>query len=216
MHKCWGDPRRRFAPTKPGSRVVDAHRTRGLYFYGQILLWPPKYAHERPVDAALLGCRNVGGTPAFGLHAAHPVVASWTHTVRVVWTCSATYFYCHPGTHTDGQCKRRDWNAEELEMRPPLVCTHNTRRSRRGRTPYAWFGLLWPEASVATHVRPRMARASGVIGMQQCRGGPRRRLATTGPSGRVVDAHRTRGLNFYGQILLWPIKYAHEWPVEAV
>jgi len=43
-----------------------------LDFYGQILLWPPKYAHEWPVQAAWLGCTNVGGTPAVGLHPPHP------------------------------------------------------------------------------------------------------------------------------------------------
>ena len=29
-----------------------------------------------------------------------------------------------------------------IYSRKPLVCTHHTRSSRRGRTPYAWFGLL--------------------------------------------------------------------------
>jgi len=30
MQKGWGDPRRRFASTTAGARVVDAHRTSGL------------------------------------------------------------------------------------------------------------------------------------------------------------------------------------------
>jgi len=91
MHKCWGDPRRRFAPTTPGVSVVDAHSPRGLDFHSQALLGPPKYAHEWPVKAARLGCRNVRGTPGVGLHPPHPVVASWTHSVRVVWTYISRY-----------------------------------------------------------------------------------------------------------------------------
>jgi len=156
-----------FHALHPGGRVVDAHRTRGLDFYSQILIWPPKYAHERPVDAALLGCRNVGGTPAVGLHPHHSVVASWTHTSRVVWTSTARYFHGNPGTRTDVQCKRRGWNAEILEAPPPSVCTHHTRRSRRGRTPYAYFGLVRPDTSMATQVHARMASASGVVEMQK-------------------------------------------------
>ena len=95
MNLYCGDPRRRFAPTTPGGRVVDAHRRRGLDFYGHILLWPPKYSHEWPVHAAWLGCRSVGGTPAVGLHPPRPVVASWTHTIGVVWTSRAFYFNGH-------------------------------------------------------------------------------------------------------------------------
>ena len=92
-----------FHALHPGGHVVDAHRTRGLDFYSQILLWPPKYAHERPVDAAWLGCTYVGGTLAVRSHPHHAVVASWTHTARVVWTSTARYFYGHPGTRTDVQ-----------------------------------------------------------------------------------------------------------------
>jgi len=134
-HKCFGDARRRFAPSTPGGRVVDALRRRGLDFYGQILLWPPKYAREWPVQAAWLGCTNVERTPAVGLPPRHPVVASWMHTVDVVWTSMARYFYGHPSTRTNGQCKRRGWDAQMLGGRPPSVCTLQTRWSRRGRTP---------------------------------------------------------------------------------
>jgi len=135
MHKCWGDPRRRFAPSTPGGRVVDAHRRRGLDFYGQIRLWPPKYAHERPVQAARLGCTNVGETPAIGLHPPQPVLASWTHTVGVVWTSMARYLYGHPSTRTKSPCKRRGRDAQMLGGPPPSVCTLHTRCSRRGRSP---------------------------------------------------------------------------------
>jgi len=86
--------------------------------------------------------------------------------------------------------------AEALAGPPPSVCIHHTRSSRRGRTPYAWFGLLWPDTSMATQVRARKASASGVVGMQKCWGDPRRRHAPATPGGRVVDAHRTRGLDF--------------------
>ena len=133
--KCWGDHRRRVPPFTPGGRVVDAHRRRGLDFYGQILLWPPRYAHEWAVQASWLGSTNVGGTPAVGMHPSHPVVASWTHTVGVVWTSMARYFYGHPGTRTNGQCKRRGWDAQMCGGPPPSVRTLHTRWSRRGRTP---------------------------------------------------------------------------------
>jgi len=215
MHMCWGDPRRRFAPTTPGGRVVDAHRTRGLDFYGPVLLWPPKYAHEWPVHAAWMGCRNVWGTPAVGLHPPHPVVAPWSHTVGVVWTSMATYFYGHPSTRTNGQCTRLGWDAQMLRGPPPSVCAHHTRRSRRGRTPYPWFGLSWPRTSMATQVRARTGSARGVVGMQKCSGDPRRRFAPTTPGGHFVYAHRTHGLDLYGHVLLWPPKYTHEWPVHA-
>jgi len=135
MHKCCGDARCRFAPSTPCGCVVDAHGRRGLDFYGQILLWPPEYAHEWPVQAAWLGCTNVVGTPAVSLHPPHPVVASWTHTVGVVWTSMARYFYGHPSTRTNGQCRRRGWDAQTLGGRPPSVFTLHTRWSRRGRTP---------------------------------------------------------------------------------
>jgi len=170
VKKCWGHPRRRFAATTPGRRVVDAHRTRGLDFYGQILLWPPKYAHEWPVQAAWLGYRNVRGTPGVGLHPPHPVVASWTHSVRVVWTSMARYFYGHPTTRTNGQCKRRGCDTEMLHGPPAAVSTHHTRWSRPGRTHDPVCGLLWPDTSLATQVRARRAAASAVVGMQKCWG----------------------------------------------
>jgi len=186
-----------------------------LDFYGQILLWPSEYAHEWLVQAAWLGCTNVGRTPAVGVHPPHSVVASWTHTVRVVWTSMARYFYGHPSTRTKGPCKRRGWDAEVMEGPPPSICTLHTRWSRRGRTPQAVFGLLWPDISMATQIRARMGSESAVVGMHKCWGDPRRRCAHSTPGGRVVDAHRTRGLDFYGQILLWPPKSAHEWTVQA-
>jgi len=139
---------------------VDAHRRRGLDFYGQILLWPPKYAHEWP-------------------------------------------------------CKRRGWNAQMLKGPRPSVCTINTRWSRRRRTPKTWFGLLWPDTSMATRVRARVGSTSSVIGMHKCGGDPRRRFAPSTPGVRVVDAHRRRGLDFYGRILLWSTKSAHEWAVQV-
>jgi len=136
MHICWGDPRRRFAPTTPGGHFVYAHRTNGLDLYGRGLLWPLKYAHEWPVHAAWMGCTNVGGTPAVALRPPHPAVASSTHTETVVWTSMATYFYGHPGMRTNGQCTRRSWDAQMLGGPPPSVCTLPTRWSRRARTPY--------------------------------------------------------------------------------
>jgi len=114
---------------------VDAHRRRGLDFYGQILLWPPKNAHERAVQVVLMGRTNVGGTRADGLHPPHPVAASWTHTVGVVLTSMARYFYGHTGTCKNGPSKRRGWDAHMLGGPPPSVCTLHTRWSRRGRTP---------------------------------------------------------------------------------
>ena len=194
---------------------MDAHRRRGLDFYGQILLWPPKYVHEWAVQASWLGCTNVRGTPAIGSHPPHPVVASWTHTVGVVWTSMARYFYGHPIPRTNGPCKRRGWDAQMLGGPPPSVGTLHTRWSRRERTPSASFGLLWPDTSMATHVRARMASASVVFGMHKFWGGPRRRFAPFTPGVRVVDAHRRRGLDFYGQIFLWSPKSAHEWAVKA-
>jgi len=82
---------------------VDAQLRRGLEFYGQILLWPPKDAHDWPVKAAWLGCPNVGRSPGVGWPPPHPVVTSWTPTVGVVWTSMARYFYGHPRTRTTGQ-----------------------------------------------------------------------------------------------------------------
>jgi len=170
MQKCWGNPQGRFSPATTGGRVVNAHRPRGLDFYGQILLWRPKYAHQWPVQAAWLGYRNVQGTPGVGLHPPHPVVASWTHSVRVVWTSMARYFYGHPTTRTNGQCKRRGCDTEMLHGPPAAVSTHHTRWSRPGRTHDPVCGLLWPDTSLATQVRARRAAASAVVGMQKCWG----------------------------------------------
>jgi len=213
-HKWSGDTHRRFAPTTPGGHFVDAHLTRGFDFYGHIRLWPPMYAHEWPAYAAWLGARNVGGIAAVSLLPPHPMVASWTHTVPVVWTSMATYFDGHPSTRTNGQCTRRGWDEEMLKGPPPSVCTHRTRWSRRGRTPNPWFGLLWPRTSMATQVRARMGCARGVVGMQKCWGDSRGRCAPTTPGGHIVNAHCRRGLDFKGLLLLWPPRYVHEWTVQ--
>jgi len=181
-----------------------------------MLRWPPKYAHKWPLQAAWLGYRNVWGTPAVGLNPPHRLVASWARTICVVWTSLAKYLYGHPSTRTNGQCKRRGWDSEMLRRPKASVSTHHTQWSHRGRTAYALFGLLWPDTSMATQVRARMASASGVVGIRKRLGDPGRLFPRITPSGRIVDAHRTRGLEFYGQILLWPPKYAHEWPVQAI
>ena len=215
IRTCVGDPRRRFPSTTPGGRVVNAHRMRGLDFSGQKRLWPPKHAHEWPVQAAWLGFGNDRGTQGVCFHAPHPVVASWTHSARVVWTSMARYFYGDPRKRTNRQCKRRGWDTEMLNGPPAAVSTHHTRWALRGCTPYAWFGLPWPDASMATQVRAQMATASGVVGIQKCLGDPGSRPEPTTPVGRVVGAHHMRGLDFSGQIPLWPPKYAHEWPVQA-
>ena len=173
VKKCWGHPRRRFAATTPGRRVVDAHRTRGLDFYGQILLWPPKYAHEWLMHAAQLGCRNVGGTPRVGFHRPLLVNAPRTHAPFGVWTSMATYLCGHPSTRPTGQCRRRSWDAELSTGPLTLVCTHHARCSRRGRTQYPVCGLQWPHTSIADPVRTQMASARGAIAMQKCWGDPR-------------------------------------------
>jgi len=317
QQRCWGSPRRPFAPTNPGVRVVDGHRTRGIDFLGHILLWPPNYAHEWPVKAAWLGSRDVGGTPAVwlhaqhlvfspwtptvpmagtlldrycyghrgvgtngkckrrcsdaailtrimpflgtqhtrwsrrgrppspwcglirpptsvatqvrarmasarsadwmhktlgspavGLHAPHPVVASWSPTVPVVRTSMARYFHGHPSKRTNGQCKRRGWVAQMLEVPPPSVFTIHTRRSRRECPQYPWFGLPWPVTPMATQLRARMASASRDFGMHKCWRDRFRRFARTTPGGCVVEAHRALGFDFYGQLLPWPPMYA--------
>jgi len=168
MRNCWGDARHWFAPTTPACRVGDARRTRGLDFYGHALLWPPNSAHGPPVHAARWGCGTAGGMPDIGLHPPHPLVASGTHAVPVVWTSMATYFYGHPMPRTDGQCTRPGRNAVLLGVRPTLVCTYHTRLSRRGRTPYPWFGLLWQHTAMATQFRARTASARGPVGMRNC------------------------------------------------
>ena len=83
----------------------------------------------------------------------------------------ASYFYGHPIPRTDRQCTRPGKDAELLGGRPTLVCTHTTRLSRRGRTPYPWFGLVWPHTSMATQFRARTASARGPVGMRNCWGG---------------------------------------------
>jgi len=107
MQKRWGDPWQRFPRTTPGGRVVDASRTRGLNFHFQILLSPPKYAREWPVQAAWLRCGHVWRTPGVGFRPRHTVVASWAQAVRLVWTSMARYVFGHPSKCTNGQCKRR-------------------------------------------------------------------------------------------------------------
>ena len=52
MRNCWGDAPHSLPPTPPACRVGEARRTRGLDFYGHILLWPPNSAHGPPVHAA--------------------------------------------------------------------------------------------------------------------------------------------------------------------
>jgi len=215
LQKCGVDPRHWFSPITPDGRVVDAPTTRCVDFYGHILLWPPKNAHEWSVHAAQLGCRNLRRTPDIGLHPPHPLVASWTHALPGVWTSMATYCYGHPSTRTNGQCTRPDWDAETLGGPPTLVCTHHTRWSRRGRSPFPVCGLLWPHTATATQVRARMASARVPIGMQKRSEDPRHWFAPTTPAGRVVDARPSRCVDFYGHILLWPPKYAHKWPVQA-
>jgi len=136
MRNCWGDARHWFARTTPACRVGDARHTRGLDFYGHILLWPPNSAYGPPVHAARYGCGIVGGTPDIGLHPPHALVVSGTHAVPVVWTSMATYFYGHPIPRTDRQCTRPGRDAELLGGRPTLFCTRHTHLFRRGRTPY--------------------------------------------------------------------------------
>ena len=168
MQKCWGDPRYWFAPTTSAGRVVDAGTTQCVDFYGHILLWPPKYAHKWPMQAARLGCKNVCGTLDIGLYPPHPLVAPWTHALPGVWTSMGTYFYGHPSTRMNGQSTRPGWDAGMLGGPPTKLCTHHARWSRRGRTHYSECGLLWPHPSMATLKRARMANARGPVGMQNC------------------------------------------------
>jgi len=215
MQKCLGDARHWFAPTTPAGRVVDARTTRCVDILGNKLLWPPKNAHEWPGHAARLGCRNVRGTPEIVLHPPHPLVASWTHALPGVWTSMPTYFYGHPSTRTNGQCTQPGLDAKMFAGRSTLICTHHIRWSRRGRTHYPVCGHLWQHTSIATQVRPQMVSARGPVRMQKCWGDARHWFAPTTPAGRVVDARTTRCVDFYGHILPWPSKYAHEWPVHA-
>jgi len=149
--KCWGYPRHRFAPSTHCGRVVDAHRRRGLDFYGQIPLWPPKYVHEWAVQAAWSGCKNVGRTPAVGLHTPHPVFASWTHTVGVVWTSMAIYFYGHPSTRTNGPCKWRGWDAQTLGG-CPAVGLHPAHPVVASRT--HTVGVVWTSMAIYVYGHP--------------------------------------------------------------
>jgi len=215
MRNCWRDARHWFAPTTPACCAGNARRTRGLDFYGHILLWPPNSARGPPVHAAWKGCGSVGETPDISLHPPHPLVASGTHAVPVVWTSMATYFYGQPIPRTDRQCTRPGRDAELLGGRPTLACTHRTRLSRRGRTPYPWFGLLWPHTSMTTQCRARTASARGAVGMRSCWRDARHWFAPTTPACCVWDARRTHGLDFYGHILLWPPNSAHGPPVHA-
>ena len=167
------------------------------------------------MQAARLGCRIVGGTPEIRLHPPHPLVASGTRAVHVVWTFMAIYFSGLQIPRTRRQRTRPGRDAELLGRPPTLVCTHHTRLSRRERTPYQWFGLLWPHTSVPTRFRARTARARGPVGMRNCWGDPRHWIAPTTPACRVGDARRTSGLDFYGHIFLWPPSAAYGPPVHA-
>ena len=115
----------------------------------------------------------------------------------------------------NGQCKRRDWDAEVLRGTPPSVCTHITRCSRRGRPPCAWIRRVSQDTFMAIQVRARMASASGVIGILKCWVDARHRFAHPTSGVLVVDAHRACGFDIFGLIPLCPPRHAHEWPVEA-
>jgi len=210
VQKCSGDPRHWFAPTAPAGRVVDACTTRCVDFYGHIHLWPLQYAHEWPVHAARLGCRNVGGTPDIGLHPPSPLVASWTHPLLGVWTSMATYIYGQSNTRTNGHCTRRGSAADVFGGPPKLIFTHDARWSCRGCTHHPVCGLRWPHTSLATPVRARMANARGAISMLKRSRAPRHCLEPITPAVRVVDARTTRSVDFYGHIHLWPLQCAHE------
>jgi len=127
----------------------------------------------------------------------------------------ATYFYGHPIPRTDRQRTRPGRDAESLGGRPTLVCTHHTRLSRRGRTPYPRFRLLWPHTSKATQFRARTASARGPVVMRKCCRDARHWFALTTPACRVGDARRHRALDFYGHILLWSPNSAHGPPAHA-
>jgi len=164
------------------------------YFYGHPIPRTDRQCTLPGRDAELLG-----GRPTLRLQAHHPCVASGTRAVPVVWTSMATYFYGHPIPRTDRQCTRPGRDAELLGGRPTLFCTHTTRVLRRGRTPYPWFGLLWPHTSMATQFRARTASAHGPVGMRNCWGEARHwfcRHAT-----RVSRRGRTP-YPWFG--LLWP------------
>jgi len=123
--------------------------------------------------------------------------------------------YGHPVSCTDRQCTRPCRDGVLLGGLPTLVCTHHTRISRRGRKLCSWFAHLPPHTSMATEFRARTARARGPVGIRKCWKDPRPWFARTTTAGRVGDARRTRGLHFYGHILLWPHNSAHGPPVHA-
>jgi len=127
----------------------------------------------------------------------------------------ATYIYGHPITRTARQCTRPGRDAEQSGGPPTLVCTHHTRLSRRGRTPYPWFALQWPHLSMAPQFRARTASSRGPVGMRNCWRDPRHSIAPTTPACRVGDARRTSGLDLHGHVLLWPPNAAHGPPVHA-
>ena len=204
-----------FADATPACRVGDARHTSGLDLYGHILLWPPNAAHGQPVHADRSGCRFVGGTRQIGLHAPHPLVASGTRSVLVVWTSFAIHIYGHPIMRTDCPGTRPSRGAELLGGPPTLECTHHTRLSRRGRAQFSWFGFLWPHTSMAYRFLAHAASARGPVGMRNCWGDPRHWIAPTIPACRFGDARRTRGLDSYGHILLWPPNAAHGPPVHT-
>ena len=154
------------------SHPLDASRTHAVpvvwtsmatYFYGLPIPRTDRQCTRPGRDAELLRGRQ----KLVCTHRTRPV-ASGTHAVPVVWTCTATYFYGHPIPRTDRQCTRPGRDAELLGGRPTLICTHHTRLSRRGRTPYPWSGLLWPHTSMATQFRARTAIARGPVGIRGC------------------------------------------------
>ena len=127
----------------------------------------------------------------------------------------ATYCYGHPSRRTNGQCTRRDSDAQMFRGPPTLVCTNHARWSHRGRMHHPACGLLWPHTSMATPERARMANARAAVGIHKCFGDIRHWFAPTTPAVRVVDACTMRCVDFYGHILLWSRQNAHEWPVHA-
>jgi len=179
------------------------------YFYGHPI---PPMAHQctrRGRGAELLGGPRTlvcihhtrlsrrGRTPyrSFGLQ--------WPDTSK------ATQFRAPPASARDPADMRTCWGI------PRFVGTHLTPLSRRGRTPYRSFGLLWPDTSMATQFRPWPTSARDAAGMRNCWADPGHWFAPTTPGCRVVDARRTGRLDFSGQILLMPPNSAHRPPVHA-
>jgi len=160
------------------STLVCAHHARWprrerAHYQVSGRLWPHT-SMATPVGARLASARGaVGmhkcwGDPDTDVHPPRLLVASWTHALPGAWTSIATYSCGHPSTRTNGQCTRRGWDAQMLGGPLTLVCTHHALWSRRGRTHYPVYGLLWPLTSLATPVRARMARARGAVGMHKC------------------------------------------------